>query len=54
MVLDPAARKHGPSREALARLERLARGEPAEPDPADRATPEDGAATPPDIADPLP
>jgi selenocysteine-specific elongation factor len=30
VVLDPAPRKHGPSREALARLERLARGEPAE------------------------
>jgi selenocysteine-specific elongation factor len=31
VVLDPAARKHGPSRDALARLARLARGEPAEP-----------------------
>ncbi|HEV3000977.1 MAG TPA: selenocysteine-specific translation elongation factor [Solirubrobacteraceae bacterium] len=31
VVLDPAARKHGPSRESLARLSRLARGEPAEP-----------------------
>ncbi|HEV2815304.1 MAG TPA: selenocysteine-specific translation elongation factor [Solirubrobacteraceae bacterium] len=28
-ILDPAARRHGPSREALARLTRLARGEPA-------------------------
>jgi selenocysteine-specific elongation factor len=27
VVLDPAARKHGPGRDALARLERLARGE---------------------------
>jgi selenocysteine-specific elongation factor len=30
-VLDPSARKHGPSRDALARLERLARGEAREP-----------------------
>jgi selenocysteine-specific elongation factor len=29
-VLHPGARKHGPSRDVLARLERLARGEPAE------------------------
>jgi selenocysteine-specific elongation factor len=37
VVLDPAPRKHGPTREALARLERLARGEaadePAMPEP---------------------
>jgi selenocysteine-specific elongation factor len=33
VVLDPAARKHGPSRDALARLTRLARGE-AEPPPS--------------------
>ncbi|MFL5820510.1 MAG: selenocysteine-specific translation elongation factor, partial [Solirubrobacteraceae bacterium] len=32
VVLDPRARKHGPSRETLARLERLSRGEP-EPEP---------------------
>jgi selenocysteine-specific elongation factor len=32
-VLDPAARKHGPTRDALARLTRLARGEPTEPAP---------------------
>ena len=31
VVLDPAARKHGPSRDALARLARLERGEPEEP-----------------------
>jgi selenocysteine-specific elongation factor len=31
VVLDAHPRKHGPSAEALARLERLARGEPAEP-----------------------
>ena len=30
-VLDPAPRRHGPSRETLARLERLARGEAPEP-----------------------
>jgi len=30
-VLDPVPRRHGPSREALARLERLARGEAPEP-----------------------
>jgi selenocysteine-specific elongation factor len=30
-VLDPGPRKHGPSRDALARLERLARGEAPEP-----------------------
>jgi selenocysteine-specific elongation factor len=30
-VLDPSPRKHGPSRDALARLERLARGEAPEP-----------------------
>ena len=33
VVLDPAARKHGPSRDVLARLERLARGEDPDPDP---------------------
>ncbi|MCW2990400.1 MAG: selB [Solirubrobacterales bacterium] len=33
VVLDPAARKHGPSRDVLARLERLARGEPADVGP---------------------
>jgi selenocysteine-specific elongation factor len=30
-VLDPAPRRHGPSREVMARLERLARGETPEP-----------------------
>ena len=35
-VLDPAARRHGPGRDALARLERLSRGEP-EPGPAETA-----------------
>jgi selenocysteine-specific elongation factor len=36
-VLDPAPRRHGPSRDALARLERLARGE--SPEPSGRASP---------------
>jgi selenocysteine-specific elongation factor len=36
-VLDPAPRRHGPSREVLARLERLARGEA--PEPTGRARP---------------
>jgi selenocysteine-specific elongation factor len=35
VVLDAHPRKHGPSRDVLARLERLAGGEPAEPDPGD-------------------
>jgi selenocysteine-specific elongation factor len=40
VVLDPAARKHGPSRDVLARLERLARGEdPDPPKPASSGTP---------------
>jgi selenocysteine-specific elongation factor len=39
-VLDPAPRRHGPSRATMARLERLARGEPAEP--AGRASPAPG------------
>ena len=38
VVLDPRARRHGPSREALARLERLARGEP-EPAPVAASAP---------------
>ncbi|HUA02827.1 MAG TPA: selenocysteine-specific translation elongation factor [Solirubrobacteraceae bacterium] len=36
-VLDPRPRRHGPSREVLVRLERLARGEA--PEPSGRATP---------------
>jgi selenocysteine-specific elongation factor len=36
-VLDPAARRHGPGRDALVRLERLSRSEP-EPEPADAPT----------------
>jgi selenocysteine-specific elongation factor len=37
VVLDPRARKHGPSREGLTRLERLSRGEPESPPPAPEA-----------------
>jgi selenocysteine-specific elongation factor len=36
VVLEPGAKKHGPSRDVLARLERLARGEPAPVGPAKR------------------
>jgi selenocysteine-specific elongation factor len=36
-VLDPAPRRHGPSRETTARLERLSRGE--SPEPSGRASP---------------
>ncbi len=39
IVLDPAPRRHGPGREVLARLGRLARGEPAEPGPGETAEP---------------
>jgi selenocysteine-specific elongation factor len=39
VVLDAAPRKHGPTREALARLERLARGEPAGAPATDQDTP---------------
>jgi selenocysteine-specific elongation factor len=35
VVLDARPRKHGPSRDLLVRLERLARGEPAEQEPAE-------------------
>ena len=48
-VLDPAARKHGPGRDLLARLTRLARGEPAEAAPAP-----DLAQTPVASPDPAP
>jgi selenocysteine-specific elongation factor len=37
-VLDAHPRRHGPSRDLLARLERLSRGEP-DPEPAGRASP---------------
>jgi selenocysteine-specific elongation factor len=49
-VLDPEARKHGPSREALARLERLLRGEPEAPSPA---RPEPARPAAPKPAEPL-
>jgi selenocysteine-specific elongation factor len=45
-VLDPAPRKHGASREATARLTRLARGE-SEPEPASPPVAEPTAAPPP-------
>jgi selenocysteine-specific elongation factor len=38
VVLDPAPRRHGPSRDLLARLARLERGEP-EPEPAPEPAP---------------
>jgi selenocysteine-specific elongation factor len=38
-VLDPRPRRHGPSRDTLARLERLARGEAPEPTGRARAAP---------------
>jgi selenocysteine-specific elongation factor len=52
VVLDPAARRHGPSRDALARLAALERGEdpvprpepPAPPPPAAEPAPPDAAA----------
>jgi selenocysteine-specific elongation factor len=43
-VLDPAPRRHGPSREVTARLERLARGEALEP--GDVAPPASGRGAP--------
>jgi selenocysteine-specific elongation factor len=45
-VLDPRPRRHGPSRDVLARLERLARGEPDPPAPAPRPAPEGHPAAP--------
>jgi selenocysteine-specific elongation factor len=42
-VLDPHPRRHGPSRELTARLERLSRGE-ADPEPSGRAHPAVGAS----------
>jgi len=47
VVLDPHARKHGPARDVLARLERLARGE-GEPEPERPAAP--AAAGPPPLS----
>ncbi len=45
-VLDPGPRRHGPSRELLARLERLARGEAPEPRDAGRPPSGRGGAAP--------
>jgi selenocysteine-specific elongation factor len=49
-VLDPAPRRHGPSRDLLARLARLERGEP-EPEPAaeEPAAPAPAPAEPPPL-----
>ena len=46
VVLDPAPRRHGPSRALLARLARIERGEP-EPDPEPEAAPEPARAPAP-------
>jgi selenocysteine-specific elongation factor len=48
-VLDPHPRRHGPSRDALARLERLARGEPESPAPEPRPAPRTRPAGPPPL-----
>ena len=53
VVLDPAARRHGRRDDALARLERLRRGEP-EPAPEPAAAPEPGPGPPQDARAPLP
>jgi selenocysteine-specific elongation factor len=45
-VLDPQPRRHGPSRDLLVRLERLARGEPADDAQAEPAEPAEPAAAP--------
>jgi selenocysteine-specific elongation factor len=49
MVLDPAPPRHGPSRDLLARLTRLERGEPEAPPARPQAR-----AAPPERPDPLP
>ncbi len=49
VVLDPNARKHGPSRDALARLARIARGEP-EPAPEAPAAARPTAPEPPPLS----
>src|SRR5205814_6488799 len=46
VVLDPAPRRHGPSRDVLARLARLERGEP-EPEPAAPAAAPAASGPPP-------
>ena len=52
VVLDPAARRHGRRADALARLERLRRGEPEpEPQPPDPAPAPPVAAPPAALAD---
>jgi selenocysteine-specific elongation factor len=49
VVLDPAPRRHGPSRDLLARLARRERGEP-EPVAAEVAAPAPRAASPPPLS----
>src|SRR5207247_64367 len=51
VVLDPHARKHGPSRDALARLERIARGEPEPESPPPTAPGRPPAAEPPALSE---
>jgi selenocysteine-specific elongation factor len=51
VVLDPAPRRHGPSRDATARLERLSRGEP-EPAPAPAPAPPPPQPRPPEPLSP--
>ena len=52
VVLDPAPRRHGPSRDVIARLARLERGEPepAAPEPAAVPAPEPAALSPAALA----
>jgi selenocysteine-specific elongation factor len=51
VVLDPGAKKHGPSRQLLSRLERLARGESVEPEPPPAGAP---APAKPPVPEPEP
>ncbi|HVS28445.1 MAG TPA: selenocysteine-specific translation elongation factor [Solirubrobacteraceae bacterium] len=50
IVLDPLARKHGPGRDTLARLERLSRGEPEPPPPVAPAAVESPPVSPPPLS----
>ncbi|MDX6696620.1 MAG: selenocysteine-specific elongation factor [Solirubrobacteraceae bacterium] len=52
VVLDPSARRHGPSRDVLARLERLARGEAPEQPPAPPSAPAKRLESPPPLSAP--
>jgi selenocysteine-specific elongation factor len=46
VVLDPGARKHGPTNDALVRLTRLARGEEPDPEPEPAAPPPEAPPAP--------